>query len=681
MRFFSTALLALVILATTASARFVVYADEWHPTRPTDPQVRVGVDHIVVAFAMANATASFQPKVSISTLRSEFPGAKMMIAVGGWGDDIGFAQVSSSDESIQMFAADVATMLKNTGADGVDIDWEYPGGNGADYKQVPNSDKLYQIAAFPTVLKAIRTAIGGKLLSIAVPGKIDEMIAYTSATGPQIWPSVDYINVMSYDLMNRRNSVTQHHSSVAESEQTIKNYLAIGAPPQKINLGFAYYAKYFTTQGDCSAHPLGCPIALAEDPITGKDLLTSGAYTFEPAHMYPVNLSSITISYDGTCGPEKGTKCATGCCSQYGNCGYSPEHCSGGCQHAFGTGCTDADVAGSWQRAAKNGVTDQQAGGQYYFDAESRLFWTWDTPELISRKFEDIVKKHRLGGVMAWSLGEDSAGWTHLTRMAQEVAKLQHTTGNMPSGIRPDSTMTGHVPQGTGLRYSSPPSVSTSSQAQSSAAPYSVVWVDGTQNGPTGDYATVPGSPPDYTVDYNGDVPADIRPEDVDPASATTALIRTNTMAIAVSLEVPTPATAIIQSPALEPTSIVVSTPTAGTRQPLPFDATFTPDPGYVNPNWPVQEPSAQTTSEQQPEVAVASSQSLELVASQSTGNSTAQPQRAPYSSRPMQPADAPARVVAVASSSSVTASEAQDTAAYTGGTCRLRWRKKVHGV
>jgi chitinase len=40
---------------------------------------------------------------------------------------------------------------------------------------------------------------------------------------------------MSYDLMNRRDTVTNHHSSVADSIQTIENYLAIGAPPQKIN--------------------------------------------------------------------------------------------------------------------------------------------------------------------------------------------------------------------------------------------------------------------------------------------------------------------------------------------------------------------------------------------------------------------------------------------------------------
>ncbi|KAI4639963.1 hypothetical protein J4E93_008762 [Alternaria ventricosa] len=439
MRFPFTALLASMILAISAQARFVIYADEWHPTRPNNQRDRAGIDHVILAFAPANATATFQPKVPVHTIRTEFPNAKVMIAVGGWGDTAGFCQATKSDASMFAFAADIATMLARTGADGVgeyniyehwlvvntdkeDIDWEYPGGNGADYKQVTNWDQTYQIAAFPKLLATVRAAIGKKLLSIAVPGKEIDMLGYTRTTGPQIWPSVDFINVMSYDLMNRRDTVTKHHSSVADAENSIKDYLAMGAPPSKLNLGFAYYAKYFTTQGDCSASPLNCPIVLAED-AQGKDTLTSGAWTFERSRMRPVDASSLTVSQDGTCGPENGLKCEIGCCSQHGHCGTSPEHCNGACQHAFGSGCTDADVAASWQLAAKDGITDEVAGGQYYFDATNRLFWTWDTPELITRKFDNIVRKYKLGGVMAWSLGEDSADWSHIRHMAKEVAK------------------------------------------------------------------------------------------------------------------------------------------------------------------------------------------------------------------------------------------------------------------
>ncbi|KAF2272374.1 glycoside hydrolase [Westerdykella ornata] len=450
MRLPGLALAAPLILAASSSARFLMYADEWHPTRPTNAADRAGIDHVILAFAMANNTAAFQPKVPLSTIRSEFPGAKVMIAIGGWGDTIGFGEASRSPAGISRFAQDVKIMLENTGADGVDIDWEYPGGNGADYKQVPNSEKVYEIEAFPKLLAAVRSAIGkDKILSIAVPGKKGDMIAFTEQAGPLIWPSVDYVNVMSYDLMNRRDNVTAHHTSVKGATQSIENYLAIGAPANKLNLGFAFYAKFFTTTPSCAQQPpLGCPIVAAEDPVTGKDTLTSGAWTFERSHMQPLDLAQLTTSYDGTCGPEKMTKCASGCCSQYGNCGSSPEHCSGACQHAFGTGCTDADVFGSWQLAAANGVTDHEEGGQYYYDGQNNLFWTWDTLELIERKFEQIVRAYGLGGVMAWSLGEDSHDWSHVRKIAAELGK------------------TGGGPGGGGGKKSEPPTYATPAEDQ-----------------------------------------------------------------------------------------------------------------------------------------------------------------------------------------------------------------------
>lgn len=618
MRVSSVALLASSFLTTSASARFVMYADEWHPTRPTDPADRAGIDHVVLAFAMANATALFQPKVPITTIRSEYPNAKVMIAVGGWGDDIGFAEASKSDATIAKFATDVATMLTNTGADGVDIDWEYPGGNGADYKQVPNSEKVYQIDAYPKTLAAVRTAIGDKLLSIAVPGKKGDMIGFTSETGPKIWPSVDYINVMSYDLANRRDTVTKHHSSVAGSEDTIKNYLAIGAPPEKINLGFAYYAKYFTTQGDCSASPLGCPIVPAEDPITGKDLLTSGAWTFEPSHMKPVDSSALPISYDGTCGPEKGTKCASGCCSQYGNCGTSPEHCSGACWHAFGVGCTDSDVAGSWQLAAKNGVTDKTEGGQYYFDSTNKLFWTWDTPELITSKFENIVQRYNLGGVMAWSLGEDSHDWSHIRQMTSELQRTSTAGDSMgreeaqpvlpAQSELPSATFDGATGQYNPVPTSQqrPSRPTRRPRPSPSASPYDVVFVDGTENGPADQPSNEPGSPPDFSVDYNGGRPVQPSPDEEMNVPAPAPYEEPYVAPIDPYAAPGTPSTYDVPNPAPEDIStgpaqpyVEPLDPNAPPAEPLapapaptptrwiqPFEPDFVPDPGYINPNW-----------------------------------------------------------------------------------------------
>lgn len=77
-----------------------------------------------------------------------------------------------------------------------DIDWEFPGGNGQDYRQTPNSEKVWEIDAFPLFLQAIKDAVGKDIeLSIAAPGRVEDMIAYTAENVAKINGIVDYVNV------------------------------------------------------------------------------------------------------------------------------------------------------------------------------------------------------------------------------------------------------------------------------------------------------------------------------------------------------------------------------------------------------------------------------------------------------------------------------------------------------
>lgn len=82
-----------------------------------------GIDHAIMAFMPASDFTSsphgnftlFEP---LSTFKARFPtGAKMMIAIGGWGD-AGFHDAMRNDSMIQRFATNVAIMLNTTGLDG-----------------------------------------------------------------------------------------------------------------------------------------------------------------------------------------------------------------------------------------------------------------------------------------------------------------------------------------------------------------------------------------------------------------------------------------------------------------------------------------------------------------------------------------------------------------------------------
>ncbi|KAH1499830.1 hypothetical protein KXX57_008841 [Aspergillus fumigatus] len=446
---------SLMAVQAAMGSRFAMYIDQYHTVDLPGSDQTQGVTHAIMAFAPSkqfNSDSSFTPFDTVNNMRKRFaPDTKVMIAIGGWGDTAGFSEGAKDEASRTKYAKNVATMINNLGFDGVDIDWEYPGGNGDDYKKVPNSQKTSEIETYPLFVQAIRDAIGkDKILSVAVPGKRGDMIAFTKEQGPKIWSAVDMVNVMSYDLMNRRDNVTNHHSGVAGSLDTIKAYKEIGLDTAKMNLGFAYYAKWFMTDpnSDCAQQPIGCAVVPLENP-DGSDPGKSGTLTFEKSTMAapPDNLRTST---DGTCGYSKGTKCPSGsCCSQYGNCGTGDDFCQAGCLSDYGE-CKGISVTDSWRRALKDGKTDEEAGGQYYWDSTVNLFWTWDTPAIIDRKFKDIVNAEKLGGIMAWSLGEDTLNWEHLKAMQKGLGKykyLNDAENSTPPRVA-QSSLRGPGPQG-----------------------------------------------------------------------------------------------------------------------------------------------------------------------------------------------------------------------------------------
>lgn len=224
---------------------------------------------------------------------------------------------------------------------------------------MPNEKRKWEIEAFVQLLADLRSAIGSdKILSIAVPGLKRDLMAFTTATMPSIVKQVDFINVMTYDLLNRRDTIVKHHSGISASLDSIKTYIKRGAPAQMLNLGLAYYVKWAMTE-DCDPdRPLGCPTQLLEDPTNGADLGKTAAFSWHD-----------TV-------PE--------------------------------------DLEQSFARAMTNGKYFED-GSFGYWDAEEKRWWTFDTPNVIGRKFKDIVVQQRLGGVFAWGLGEDAPAFSHLS--------------------------------------------------------------------------------------------------------------------------------------------------------------------------------------------------------------------------------------------------------------------------
>ncbi|KAK4210293.1 glycoside hydrolase superfamily [Rhypophila decipiens] len=425
------ALIALVAFATMATARYAVYLDDGHRNLPP-PGMMTGVTHIINAFASSShfLAAPFGTAFPIShadVFRRMVPaGAKVCLAIGGWGDTDGFGQGCATQWYRNSYAQKLAQTLNELDYDCVDIDWEFPGGNGPDYKTIPNQSKEFEIECYPLFLRAIKDAIGDKLeLSIAVPGREQNMMAYTAETGPVLDSIVDAVHVMTYDLMNRRDNCTKHTQSLVGVTEAIELYISRGFHPSKLNLGYVFYASWFTLQNATACvTPTGCRTELLEYP-NGTDTLRSGAVTFEFEHYQPLIIpSNLTISVDGRCGSGTFARCnATECCSQYGSCGSTYEYCGTGCQNGYGMNCTDTGptINEKFVQAMKNGEYDANEGAHYYIDHQESLFWSWDTEEDIQKKYDAVVKNLTLGGVFVWSLGEDTDYFKHLRAVQAAV--------------------------------------------------------------------------------------------------------------------------------------------------------------------------------------------------------------------------------------------------------------------
>ncbi|KAL7897117.1 glycoside hydrolase family 18 protein [Trichoderma sp. SZMC 28014] len=370
------AMMAGSVTANTREAtRCVMYLTGQHVVVPSDRHLVDSITHVILAFMRSDVfnvdktPPEFPLFTSVAETRQEFnANTKIMVAIGGWGD-AGFEEASRDDSSRKRWAKQVKAMIDQTGADGVDIDWEYPGGNRDDYKLIPNSQREWEIKAFVLLLRELRSALGNeKLLSIAVPALERDLMAFTNSTIPSIVDQVDFISVMTYDMMNRRDNVVKHHSGVADSQEAMKRYMDRGTPPNKLNFGLGYYAKWFMTEQCDSQHPLGCRTQLLEDPANGADLGKTAAFSWHDE--VPVELANSFAK-----------------------------------AHAHGRYYED--------------------GSYGYWDDEEKRWWSYDTPRTITTKVPRLLSELQLGGVFAWGLGEDAPQFLHLKATVDGIRALR----------------------------------------------------------------------------------------------------------------------------------------------------------------------------------------------------------------------------------------------------------------
>ncbi|XP_052133150.1 chitinase-3-like protein 1 [Frankliniella occidentalis] len=180
------------------------------------------------------------------------PKLKVMLSVGGWMEGSSkFSQMASRADRRREFIRSVVRVLDAHKFDGLDLDWEYPG--ALDLGGL-SSDKDH----FSLLVDELAEVFGprGWLLSAAVsPSRFRMEDAYDVA---RIAKSLDFINLMAFDLHAERDSAADHHAPLHQRphdasidifynvDYAVKYWMKRGAPAEKLVLGVPFYGRSFT---------------------------------------------------------------------------------------------------------------------------------------------------------------------------------------------------------------------------------------------------------------------------------------------------------------------------------------------------------------------------------------------------------------------------------------------------
>ena len=302
----------------------------------------------------------------------QYPGTKILISIGGWTDCGYFSEMALTEESRASFIRSCMDTLEAWPfLSGLDIDWEYPGiardpeDESDEGCPVLGDDKTN----YTLLLKELREALderfgaGNKILTVCAGASPYTLSMQDYAA---LYPYVDRINLMTYDMAGPWDDVTGHHTALYGSnsaDESVQYLLARGVPAEKIAIGSPLYCRGWKMNG-----PDGKTVGAAGTGTDGEDLTWR--------ELLPLEQAAVP---EGTPGWHKG---------------YDEE----------------LEAAWLWN--------DDPASGDYL------TFCSYEDTRSLDAKLDYIIKQ-RLGGLIVWQVhGDDaSADWPMITRMHDALHK------------------------------------------------------------------------------------------------------------------------------------------------------------------------------------------------------------------------------------------------------------------
>tara|TARA_R110002126_G_scaffold12196_3_gene53141 strand:+ start:2989 stop:4272 length:1284 start_codon:yes stop_codon:yes gene_type:complete len=293
-------------------------------------------------------------------LKQAHPHIKVIPSVGGWTLSDPLYQVGIDPAARTVFIESVVSFLRTYPVfDGIDIDWEFPGGGGA----TPGLGTVKDGAGFATLMQELRAALNTLAaetgrdyeLAAAMSGGVEKLsiIDWEKAA-----PPMDYINLMTYDYYGAGSNVLGHQTGLYPSaaspyqgrsaHEAVQYLVESGVTPGKIAIGVAMYGRGWQDVTDVKNN----------NPFSGVGgaVLSDG----EPGFM---NYRQLAANASG--GPK-----ASG---------------------------INGFILG-W---------DDTARASYLWNPTSNTLISFDSPRSVEAKGAYVLQ-HQLGGIFAWEIAADN---------------------------------------------------------------------------------------------------------------------------------------------------------------------------------------------------------------------------------------------------------------------------------
>lgn len=181
------------------------------------------------------------------SLKQKHLGLTVLLSLGGWGGCETCSDVFSKGKNRKAFARSTKEVIDYFGADGIDLDWEYPAIAGCPRHKYKPEDKKN----FTKLVKQLRKRLGGGK-EVTFAAGVSKGFFENSVDWKKVMPMVNRVNLMTYDLANGTLAGIGHHTPLYSTPmQPSSAAYAIGfldslrIPRNKMVIGVGFYARVF----------------------------------------------------------------------------------------------------------------------------------------------------------------------------------------------------------------------------------------------------------------------------------------------------------------------------------------------------------------------------------------------------------------------------------------------------